>query len=658
MRSLILLATFAVLISSVVAQDGTPKKFALPDEESQKKATTIILEAYKADYEIAKTSIQKVELAKKLMKEGLATNDDPVGRFVLFRMSRDLAAGQGNLPVSMDAVQQIADSYDVDKSAMQLVTARSVAKVLKTSREHQDFVSLLKPLIDEMISQDQYESAKALASIALTSSKEGRNSSQVNWLISRLQEISEIEKHFLLAKVALETLEKEPVDSRANYIAGRFYCFDKGEWARGIPMLALGNDEALKKLAILELNEPARELQVGDEWWAYAETLSNLREQESVYLHVAVKYEQAIDSLTGLQHARVSKRLADIASIEKKSVLWISRAVKEVSLEGRGRTEKNSRPIEVAITNSIGLSLKLIPEGEFWMGTNEVVRELNAAGIILPEGDGVDDEQPRHRVKITRSFYMGQYEVTKEQFAKFVKATLYETDAEKDEKGSWGYDIKLQDFKRSREFSWRNTGWPQTDQDPVTFVTWNDAKAFCRWLGEKEGRKYRLPTEAEWEYCCRAGSDKRFVAGDIQDSLQGYGNVRDVSYQKKFVYEDYNKYPCCRFEDGWVFTAPVGRFQPNPFGLHDMNGNVAEWCEDVFDERAYKSRKGVTLDPLVAAGSANRVLRGGSWFFNPSSTRSSDRYSLPPATRDGNDGFRVVLVVSEKVSPAAKNGKR
>ena len=149
----------------------------------------------------------------------------------------------------------------------------------------------------------------------------------------------------------------------------------------------------------------------------------------------------------------------------------------------------------------------------------------------------LDDEFPVHKVRISRAFYLGAYAVTIGEFSKFVEAAHYLTDAERNDElsspsgsdahrsgyGGYGYnpDTKELDDQRNPKVNWRNVGFPQTDRHPVTNVSWNDAVAFCKWLGEQEKKTYRLPTEAEWEYACRAGTTTRFYAGDDPELLLG-----------------------------------------------------------------------------------------------------------------------------------------
>ena len=194
------------------------------------------------------------------------------------------------------------------------------------------------------------------------------------------------------------------------------------------------------------------------------------------------------------------------------------------------RDRADGRSDAQAFTNTLGMKFKRIPAGEFLMGDEESLTELKEAFGGLPEGFDNSDEHPRHKVRITRPFYMGVYEVTKEQFTQFVEAESYRTDAEKDGEGGYGYDSKTGNpFVQKPEFNWRNWGVNQNARSPVVNVSWNDATALCQWLSKKEGKRYRLPTEAEWEYACRAGTTTRFYNGDTPEGLPRVGNVPDVS---------------------------------------------------------------------------------------------------------------------------------
>ena len=239
------------------------------------------------------------------------------------------------------------------------------------------------------------------------------------------------------------------------------------------------------------------------------------------------------------------------------------------SILGRAADAEKPAP---SIANSIGMRLVKVPAGAFMMGNHEASEEMPKS---FPQYEAerfqLDDEYPVHKVRITRPFYMGAYAVTVGEFRKFVEATHYATDAERNDDissppgsdskrsgyGGYGYNRetgKLDD-QRNPKVNWRKVGFPQTEKHPVTNVSWNDAVAFCKWLSGKEQKVYRLPTEAEWEYACRAGSTTRFFSGDDPELLVTIANSYDQSTAK--VDPDWSKF-ALKGNDGF----------PSPFHKH------------------------------------------------------------------------------------------
>jgi sulfatase modifying factor 1 len=290
------------------------------------------------------------------------------------------------------------------------------------------------------------------------------------------------------------------------------------------------------------------------------------------------------------------------------------------------------------LTNSIGLKLVLIPAGEFRMGAVEsaeaVVQRFPGYGV---EPEDFRDEYPQHRVRITKPFYLGQTEVTVGQFRRFTQDGGYRTEAESDGEGGWGYNPAVGRCEGRRpQFNWRNVGFPQTDEHPVINVTWDDATAFCQWLSRTEGRRYRLPTEAEWEYACRAGTTTRYPWGTEPDGVAAVAHVFDAR-GKEFAHVQDLMIPK---PGSNTFTIPVAQLQANAFGLHDMLGNVWEWCADWHGEEYYA--KSPIDDPTGPSDGKVRVRRGGAWNSFPLWLRASFRNWNAPQSRCVNLGFRVV----------------
>jgi formylglycine-generating enzyme required for sulfatase activity len=257
--------------------------------------------------------------------------------------------------------------------------------------------------------------------------------------------------------------------------------------------------------------------------------------------------------------------------------------------------------------------LVAIPAGEFMMGSDERDKEASS------------DEKPRHRVKI-QAFKLGKREVTKAQFAVFARETGHKAT------GCWTWGSGTWDFKADKD--WRDPGFAQTDQAPAVCLSHEDAQAYIAWLNEKTGAAYRLPTEAEWEYAARAGTETIRYWGDAPDAACRYANVADLTLKRSMPSWPWQVHEC---SDGFVFTAPAGSFPPNRFGLHDMLGNVWEWTCSAYTERGYDEKESV----CTKDASARRASRGGSWVGEPRLVRSALRDGAAPARRDGDLGFRL-----------------
>ncbi len=249
-------------------------------------------------------------------------------------------------------------------------------------------------------------------------------------------------------------------------------------------------------------------------------------------------------------------------------------------------------------TNSIGMELVRIESGSFEMGFEGDLPEAITGRPWRTTGDA--DEGPAHRVTISRPFYMGTTEVTNAQ---------YET-----------FDPAHKELRGKLKFS-------SEDDEAVIFVSWNDAVAFCEWLSEQEGRPYRLPTEAEWEYACRAGTTTYYHTGDTLP--EGYLQNPGVSW-----YPDPE-----RSSDEPAIALHVSKTPPNTWGLHDMHGNVEEWCLDWYGPYV----EGPQKDPVGRTGGDFRVARGGSHSTEPFYLRSANRAATLPDERTWVIGFRVVI---------------
>jgi len=261
--------------------------------------------------------------------------------------------------------------------------------------------------------------------------------------------------------------------------------------------------------------------------------------------------------------------------------------------------------------NTVGMAFVLIPAGEFMMGS------------VTGEKYARDDEWPQHRVRITRPFYLGVCEVTNEQYNRFVSETGYDGHADA-AGGSEAYEAYLghQSLPKYSRYA------SPAPEYPVVLVSWTNAQKFCEWLSRKEGVVYRLPTEAEWEYACRAGTKTRWYFGDDRWGLA--------------------QHAWCGFTAG-MKSHPVAQKRANPWGLYDMGGNVWEWCQDWYNWDYYKQSPvddppgPPSSTPRVPEMGERRVLRGGSFVDVPQFCRSANRDSEEPSVTHRVVGFRVLV---------------
>jgi formylglycine-generating enzyme required for sulfatase activity len=297
---------------------------------------------------------------------------------------------------------------------------------------------------------------------------------------------------------------------------------------------------------------------------------------------------------------RVKREKAELDRIKRQKQAEkaeLARIQREKARLDRIKRQRKSKVFQDRLKDgSLGPKMVWIPAGSFRMGDIQ--------------GGGDSYEKPVHRVSVGK-FAMGMYEVTVGEFRRFVNSSGYQTDAEK-EGSCWTYKLNYSGKKRN----WHNLGFSQNNNHPVTCISWNDAIAYTKWLSNQTGKNYHLPTEAQWEYAARAGTETKYWWGN------------NIGENKANCYAHF-----CG--DSFKYTSPVGSFLANKFGLYDTSGNVYEWTCSEFDNK-YKGKE------KQCVSTANRLsLRGGSWIHDPSLIRSAFRVGNTPTNRVGSSGFRV-----------------
>lgn len=326
-----------------------------------------------------------------------------------------------------------------------------------------------------------------------------------------------------------------------------------------------------------------------------------------------------------------------LANLENWGYEQVSLGTLRLSLE-RAKVSRKfpaGRIFSDQTTQGDGPVMVVVPQGQFTMGSPDT------------EPDRSDAEGPQREIAFDMQFALSKTEVTVAQFAQFVASTEYVTDAER-KKETMYYNVRSGQLQKSSKFNWRHdySGRKADPELPVVHVSWNDAKAYARWLSEESGTEYRLPSEAEFEYALRSGSDKRFWWGEDEpnsrvDNLTGSLD----SYKGKWEWPT----SFTEYDDGHWGPAPSGSFDANAFGLQDMGGNVMEWTEDCWaDTLVAQSAQG---DPVATNECEARTVKGGSWASPPTRARSAYRVSSDAQRSSCLVGFRVARVLEPRPSP-------
>mgnify|MGYP000663427529 CR=1 FL=1 len=613
---------------SATVQPGNAEEMTTPDkpsEQTRPAASTPVVKApvpsaselAQAERKLAETvtiaasaqAAEKRRMAYELFGLGMGIVDSPADQFVLLKKSMEAAAEAGEPALAFRAADELAERFEFDPLPAKQQILAAIAPAANDSSRIKQFVEFAELVIDSALAQSRFEAAAEVAAVANGVCQRAQGKAFRKVVRDRMEEIPRLQSWWQQhVQPALELLKEKPDDPDANLTAGVWYALKLCDWERGLPYLARCGDRSLRNLAEQELNapphEPVEQIKLADAWWDLAQQRKNPKEADSLRLHAATWYEpvqplhlNTIRGLSTLDQVRLDKRMADVARMER-------------------RLPHNSRVPRV-IENSLGMKLVLVSAGEFEMGSSpaeiEAVTKEAAARNASPNyTSNIASEGPQHRVRISKPFYIGMYEVTQGEYVEFLELKLD--------------DPTKQGTVTSDELKAQLRASP-AGKLPIK-ESFAHAQAFCQNLSnlpaeKQSGRVYRLPTEAEWEYACRAGSASRFSFGDGEAALAEFAWYAANSSGR---------------------VQPVGMKRPNPWGLYDMHGNLPEWCADFFAPDYYRHSPGV--DPRgPTAGSplpTARVVRGGGYAFEAFQCRSAARDFRPEGTGQGDVGFRVV----------------
>ncbi|MEI8373325.1 MAG: SUMF1/EgtB/PvdO family nonheme iron enzyme [Planctomycetota bacterium] len=644
-------------------EQATAKKFNPPLADDQKRLMNEIDEVYKPGG--AKNLVARVALGHKLLEDGRKNETNRAEQFVLLRRAAEIASDAGEADLMLEAVDAMAAVFNIrpfqvktrllkrllgqgssgGTSQLSTVSASCVkfaeeAAVNGAIDEAFDVLDAAKKWFAEPImrAQARVQSAQREARAAARR-KGGDGARNPSDAAEREKKVAEAEEELDAIKTAQsalsdcdkslqqarrdrdtiqsaqERLKIDPDDHVACLVVGRWQCFIQGDWDKGLNLLAKSSDDALKSLAAEELaSKPSTtkgKITRGDAWWELAEKAAD-RSKAAMRRRAGHWYQEALPDLAqGLGKSRVEKRLAQAAeepmpetdgrSPRVRPPLATAPFNEKIAKMHQARWGKYLG-VSAVQTNSIGMKLVLIPPGEFDMGSpkEQIEEELRLYSNYGWGKDRLPCEGPRHRVRITKPYWLGATEVTQEEYQRVMGSNPS-----------------------------RFQGNPKM---PVEQVTWDYAVEFCRRLSELPGekrakRRYVLPTEAQWEYACRAGSMGRWCFSSQRNPL--------TEAMEEKILAEYGWFNANADDQ----THPVAQKRANVWGLYDMYGNVWEWCLDRYDRDYYT--KSATDDPAGSPDGSDHVDRGGSWYDGGRNCRSALRdYVRPGYTRSGL-GLRV-----------------
>jgi formylglycine-generating enzyme required for sulfatase activity len=585
------------------------EKYAIPSVEIQQKVGDTVEEAYKLAQ--AKTPEEKLKLAKSLSEVAKRTTT-PDEQYVLLVKATELACDGGDAGLMLEMCDALGRAFVIEPLTAKVAMLERFTKGPRNPARIQSLVEGSDRVIQEAKAQDQYDAAVRLAKSVADAC--GRSSPKLRIeAADRRKGVEKLQKQWEEVQTAQGTLKDQPDDPAANLVVGLWFWLVKDDWKKGLPYLAKGSDEELKALVQRELasatGSPEDRVTLADAWWDVA--ASRRGDEKKAFLRRAGQwYEQAMPGLIGLSKTKVESRLAEIAKMSQESALQSGRRPPLAIAPFDQKTARRHQlswakylGVPVEIINSVGMRLVLIPPGEFMMGSEQ---QMVGRLITMAEQRKMEQwyilflrsEAPRHRVTLTRPFYLGVCEVTQAEYEKVA-----------------GHNPSY--YKESG----RNA--------PVDSVCWTDAVAFCKLLSalpeERSGGSYRLPTEAEWEYAARAGTTTSWCFGDDASAI--------------------SRYAWWQGNSSGLRTHSVGQKTSNAFGIFDTHGNVAEWCADWCQPDYYGQSPGV--DPSGPSIGTTRVVRGGSSVFldQPEDLRCAWRGQKEPSRRENQFGFRVARAV-------------
>ena len=557
--------------------DDEPVKIAVPQGDAVKAARAALHDTFKDEF-ARKSAEDKLAFSKDLL-EVAATEKDAVQKYALFVEAIGLATDAGNPDKAFAAVTELCAAFDAVSSKEKGIVLANFAKKASKPDDFKILVDRYPTVANEAMEDSDPVAASDLLkdceSIAIKAEDKGLSSI----LSDKAKEIAALAEKINKIKLSMDKLKESPDDQDANLAVGRYECLVRGDWKKGLPMLAKSSDETLKSAVKLELEaaEAEQMSKAADAWWTVADNEKAPAEKIVMKAHASDLYWKAIANLSGIARATAEKRIAQSTAEAKAS------GIKLRSRQGGEYLIVDLSSRKLRLTYSINPPSDLLTTDTY--KTNKLVMRRVPAGEFM-----MGDTNNSHKVELTKDFYIGVFEVTQEQWEKVMKAN---------------------------PSNFKDVG----KDAPVEMVSWEDCQNFMRELNDKKSSAsaFRLPTEAEWEYACRGGKTSKGFKFSGSDTLDEVAWFKNNSGDK---------------------THPVGKKKPNELGLYDMSGNVGEWCSDWFGDYP---REPVKDPVGARSAGTNHTLRGGSWHVDAEYCSLALRNFRAPTIQYFSIGFRLVL---------------
>ncbi len=313
----LLLATLLPVPPAAAWAQPPDSRLPPPDTSTQNQRFQLFRDVFGEEHDNADTSEKKLALAAKLLQKAVQTPDDPASQYVLLCIARDVSAAAGDAPRALEAVDAVADTFNVDGLPMKAETLTKTVPAARSPAQCAVLANAAALLVNEAVAEDRYDLAGQLADVAVEAARNSRDAVFLKRVVAWGKQVEALRAAYGRIAPARATLESDASNPEANLAVGRFLAFTKGDWHKAVPYLALGSDAQLKELARKELQSPASPadtLELGDRWWDLAETTEDPETAKRVRAHAAEWYGKALPQLTGLAKAKAESRVAAAAA--------------------------------------------------------------------------------------------------------------------------------------------------------------------------------------------------------------------------------------------------------------------------------------------------------------------------------------------------------